>query len=113
MTNANYNELIWGLEELASKELQLRLWCGFENNSNEISSLSEVRCSIFNYDVSRILDGQLAFFRLSEKSVSKLRELRKMLKSIPSNVAPVEQVEHNNMPEIRTLAEALVGELKA
>ena len=111
MISANYNELKWGLEELSNKEEQLRLWCGVANESNEISSLSEASCSVFNYDVERILSNKQASFSLPIENVSLLRELSKKLKAIPSGLSPLEQVEHPEMEEVRRLASDLLAQL--
>lgn len=110
MTSANYNELKWGLEELSSKQEQLRLWrAGSE--SNEVSSLGEVTCSVFNYDVDRILGNEQASFSLPAETISLLKELRYRLKLVPKDVSPTEQIEHHEMLEVRRLASTLLKQL--
>lgn len=113
MSSANYNELKWGLEELASKEEQLRLWCGLGNDAGEISSLSEARCSVFNFDVDRILSGKEATFNLPSEVVSRLIELRKQLKLVPNELSAREQVEDPAMDPVRRLSYEIMEKLSA
>lgn len=113
MNIANYNELKWGLEELASKEEQLRLWCGLGNDSGEISSLSEASCSVFNFDVDRILSGKEAAFNLPNEVISRLIELRKQLKLVPNELSAKEQVEDPAMKTIRRLSYEIIEKLSA
>ena len=109
--SANYNELIWGLEELASEEEQIRLWCGVGNESNEVSSLSEAGCSVFNFDVERILDDEQASFSLSVDVVLLLKELRKNLNLVPNGTCPKDQIEHPKMEVVRCIAHQILVKL--
>lgn len=111
MISANYNDLKWGLEEFSSKDEQLRLWCNIANEKREISSLDEACCSVFNYDVTRLLDGQKADFDLPDKIITLLRALHKKIRLIPSGLSPVEQVEHPEMDEVRRIASELLSKI--
>ena len=109
MNSANYNELKWGLEELASKEDQIRLWCNVGNDSNEISSLTEATCIVFNLNVERILENKNAAFDLPNEAISLLMDLSKKLEFVPEDISPEKQVEHPVMDEVRTIAKKLLS----
>jgi hypothetical protein len=111
MNCANYNELKWGLEELANKEEQLRLWCNVGNESGEISSLTEASCSVFNFDVDRILEGKQAAFTLTEEVTSLLTELRNQLKQVASERSAREQVEDPAMETARMMSRNILKKL--
>ena len=55
--NPNIQRIIWGLEELSDQSEQERLWAGIGNDRNEMSSLDEAVCRMFDdTGLSRLLE---------------------------------------------------------
>ncbi len=100
MTIINQQLAVWGLEELASREEQERLWLA-NGSTDEMSSFEEVICSVFDDSgVSRALDSG----KLSAQLADKFRSLSKLIDKVPQNVPPQQQIDHPAMKAISEIA---------
>jgi hypothetical protein len=101
-------DVVDGLNELCSRDLQERLWLS-DGSSGEVSSFEEAICSIFDDGgVTRALESG----RLPSDLGKKFGELNKLIDKIPNNVHPSVIINHPAMEKIRTIAETILEEIK-
>lgn len=96
-----------GLQELASREVQERLWV--QGNGDEMSSFTEAICSVFDdAGVSRAMDSGVLQTYFSPEFCSKMRDLDRLVGVVPEDAAPEEVIASPEMERIRTLARRLL-----
>ena len=100
MEAINRRSVIWGLEQLASRSEQERLWLS-DGSSGEVSSFTESICGVFDDGgVSRALDTN----KLPHSLAAKFRELSKYIDLVPQNVSPQIQIDHPAVAKIAKIS---------
>ena len=105
MMTINLDLLIDGLEELADQDLQLRRWADIENINNEVSSLAEALCAVF--DDSNVWDSverDAASPRLSPGVVARLRQLGDLSDAVDREQDLLEMIQSPEMDRLRAAA---------
>jgi hypothetical protein len=107
----NRNTLIWSLEELADKELQLRLWTG--NAVGEIGSFEEAISGTFDDSgLNRLLDKGVPTGLLDDEVYARAVRLAHLTDKVP-RLAPVyELIESREMQLVRETAAELLTLLR-
>ena len=98
----------WGLEELASRKEQERLWLS-DGSSGEVSSFTEVICQIFDGGVTSELDSG----KIAEPIFALFRKLDALAKKIPEDDLPQEIIDHPLMTDVRAISSELLEELRS
>ncbi len=99
--------LIENLEELSSKERQMKLWL---SDSNDFSSFTEAICGVFDdAGLSRALDKGYAEKNFSSNLLLKFRQLNHAVGQVPEDLAPLEIIEHLHMEKVRILATEILA----
>lgn len=100
MTYLNTDLIIQNLQELSDISLQEKLWTA--SFGPEISSFTEAVCQL--YDDSGLGDALKEGTAFNDKIDNKIRELDAALDEIPDYMDPNENIEHEKMPQVRSLA---------
>jgi len=112
--SVNVQGVIWGLEELANKAEQERLWLSDGKDGREVSSFDEAFCCTFDdTGLSSLLDKGEVSERIPPAQIESLKHLSVLLKSIPSHLGPRDEIDHPVMIEIRKLAAEIMANLRA
>jgi hypothetical protein len=104
----NKDWLRYGLQELASRSEQERLWTGL--TPGVMASFVETACFVFGYTV---LGAEMDSGRLGEKYgdivCGKIRQLWELVQNFPEGLSPLDQINHPLMDEIRAAAQELLN----
>lgn len=100
------NILLENLRELASEELQKKLW--LYGNENQMSSFTEAICGVFDdARLTRALETGYLENHFSSELCQKVKKLDQMINLVPEDLPPEQIINHPKMGVIR----ALSGEL--
>ena len=111
-TNMNIQNIIWGLEELADRDFQERVWLG--NSENEMSSFTEAVCTTFDdTGLSVALASKNENGQISTEFREKAIHLRRLLKDIDESLGPRAIITHPKMAKVRDAAKEMLRILNA
>lgn len=99
--------VIWALEELSSRDDQVRLWLS-DGSSGEVSSFAEAICGVFDGGVSKELESE----KVAANLKSSFGRLRALVATIPTDIPPQELIDHPKMEDIRRLSLELIQQLR-
>jgi len=92
-----------GLRELASKDMQERLWV--QGDNDKMSSFTEAICTVFDdAEVTRAMESGHLQKNFSYEFCCKIDELDSLIRLVPEDAAPKETIEHPKMEDIRHLS---------
>jgi hypothetical protein len=110
----NKQDLIWGLEELSDREMQMRTWANIENTEGEMSSFEEAICTVFGAaTLGGVLDSERKRAETSPDLLEIAIKLNRLLKKVPQSLPPLDIINHPSMKEVREIAEEMLVMLKA
>ncbi len=96
-----------GLQELASRAEQERLWTGL--TPDVMASFVETACFVFSYDLlGAEMDSGLLSERYGDVVGEKTEQLLKLVQNFPKGLSPLAQINHPMMDEIRMVAQELL-----
>jgi len=99
--------LLENLRELASEELQRKLWV--HGNENQMSSFTEAICGIFDdARLTRALDTGYLEDNFSVEICQKVKKLDKLISQIPEDLPPEKIIKHPKMNAVRELSDELL-----
>ena len=99
--------LRWCLEELASLEEQKRLWLG--NSPGEMSTFEEAWCGVFNdAGVRRAIENGFMLDCYGSEIVDQFEYLGALLRKVPLDLKPSDQINLPILDEIRSAAKQLL-----
>ncbi len=108
----NMQNVIWGLEELSDRDYQERVWLG--NSPGEMSTFEEAVCQTFNDSgFGAVLDSERKRAELSPVLRELGMKLRRLLKKVPYDLSPLEEINHPAMKDVRETAKEMLVVLKA
>ena len=112
--SVNIEGVIWGMEELADKAEQERLWLSDGREGRAASSLDEAMCCTFDdTGLSILIENGRGSERIPPAQIESLKQLLSLCKSIPSHLTPRETIDHPVMNEVRKLAAVVLANLRA
>jgi hypothetical protein len=104
----NYDVLRWSLEELASVEVQQRLWLG--DSLGEASSFQEAICGVFDDSgLGRAMESGWIAERFGNDITSKVAELGTLVDKVPPNLPPREIIGLPLMADVRRVSRELMN----
>tara|TARA_R110002124_G_scaffold82445_2_gene216412 strand:- start:3143 stop:3472 length:330 start_codon:yes stop_codon:yes gene_type:complete len=107
----NIQNLIWGLEELADREFQERVWLG--KSEGEMSSFEEAVCSTFDdTGLSIILNSGRGGEQIPTELREKAIQLRHLIKRVPNDGIQLDIINHPAMKAVRSIAEEMLAILR-
>lgn len=99
--------LLENLKELASEELQRKLWV--HGSESQMSSFTEAICGIFDdANLTRALDTGYLKNNFSIEICQKVERLDKLISQIPEGFPPEKIIKHPKMNIIRALSDELL-----
>lgn len=99
----NKNLLLENLHELASREVQVRLW--LKGNEKEMSTYTEAICGVFDdAGLGEAIDTGFLQKSFSPAVLQSCIFLRSAVKEIGEDLHPLEVIEHSRMPVVRRIA---------
>jgi hypothetical protein len=109
----NTQNLIWGLEELSDREMQMRTWANIGNTEGEMSSFEEAICTVFDAaTLGGVLDSERKRAETSPELLEIAVKLNRLVKKVPQSLAPLDIINHPSMEEVRATAEEMLRMLK-
>lgn len=104
--------LVDKLKELASKDLQVRLW--LQGSDNLMSSFEEAICGAFDdAGLTRAIDSGFLSKNYSDELCQMVNQLNTAVDKIPAMIAPQQVIDHPAMAEIRALSSRILELLEA
>jgi hypothetical protein len=96
-----------GLQELASRAEQERLWTGL--TPGVMASFVETACFVFSYPLlGAEMESGLISERYGAMVGEKTEQLLKLVRNFPQGLSPLDQINHPMMEEIRAVAHELL-----
>lgn len=103
----NMTILLEGLAELASEDLQRRLW--LHGNENQMSSFTEAICGVFDdAGLTKAMESRYLDKNFSRELCQKVERLDQLINLIPEDCAPKDIIEHPKMAAVRALSNDLL-----
>ncbi len=104
--------LLENLNELASKELQEKLW--LHGNENQMSSFTEAICGVFDdARLTRALETGYLKNNFSGVLCQKVEKLDQLINLVPEELPPEEIITHPKMSAVRALSGELLDLFKS
>jgi hypothetical protein len=102
-----HTSLLDGLRELASLDLQIRLW--LDGEDDQMSSFTEAICKVFDDSgLTRIVEANELKKYFPDEICSRINNLDRLINCVPEFAEPHEIVEHPEMNQIRLVAAELL-----
>lgn len=106
----NRQRLIWGLEELADKEAQRRVWTG--RSTTEMYSLEEALSAVFDMSRFSELDQKRTLGNyLDDISISENKSIGSIAAGISAVLVEDDLIDSPQMSEIRKISAKLIARL--
>ena len=103
----NQHRLKDGLRELASRDIQERLWV--HGDEDEMSSFTEAICTVFDdAGITRAIDSGYLQKNFSHEVCRAMDELDRLIQLVPEDAAPEETIENQKMESIRLLSRRIL-----